>query len=187
MAIEITLPDCSIEAFRNGFLTKADYMARVDDMTIQQKLFDRQFTNLLEENLHKHIVAQALIKIGAGGLMVTSYLISSDSSVTAYLSYGGKRLQLTAEGRQDDIGYFLTASSTGNGIRLRIESKRDHYKLRTWAGNAFGILLGLLFGVIPGILFAIAVIFFEPHVVRKKIDKFIVPAVESTFGRVKIQ
>ena len=187
MAYEIALPDCSMETFRNGFLSKAEYRKQVATMTLKQKIIDRQFTSAIEENLHKHIVAGALIKAGSGALVVTSYLISnSDSQVVAYLSYGGKNLQLTAEGRDDDMGYFLTASPSGTGILVRIQSKRDYYKLRTWSINAIGIILGLVLGVIPGILLAIFIVFVLPRLVRKKMDKFIVPALEATFGRIQL-
>ena len=187
MAYEIVLPDCSIDTFRSGFLSKTDYRKKVTDMSIKQQLFDRQHTNALEANLHKHIIDKALTKVGAGGFTVTSYLISSsDSSTVAYLSYAGGELQMTAEGRDNDMGYFLTASPSGNGIRIRIESKREYYKFRTWAINAILIVIGLIFAVIPGLIIGLFLIFVEPYLVRKKIDKFIVPAIETTFGKVQV-
>jgi hypothetical protein len=186
MAYDAILRDCNIEQFKGMFLSKAEYKKRMGEMSVKQMLFDKQATNALEENLRSHIVSKALITVGGGGLATTSYLLESDSSSsTAYLSYGGGRLQITAEGRDGDIGYFLRATPFKDGVQLRIESKREHYKLRTWAINVVLIIAGLLLAVIPGILLAILVIFVEPMVYRRKIEKFIVPALETTFGRLQ--
>lgn len=186
MAYDATLRDCRVEQFRQMFLSKSEYRKRLGEMTVKQALFDKQATNALEENLRAHIVSKALIKVGGGSLATTSYLLESDGSATvAYLSYGGRALQLTAEGRDGDTGYFLTATPSQDGLQLNIQSKREHYKVRTWAINAALIVLGLLLGLIPGILFALFVIFVEPMIYRRQIEKFLIPALETTFGRLQ--
>ena len=186
MPHDILLPDCDIQSFRSTFVSKEEYRKRVGEMSVKEALFDRKATSAFEENLKNHIVSKALVTVGAGGLRVTSYIVSDDpSSTTVYVSYGGGRLNVTSEGRDGDIGYFLVARQADAGVKLRIESRREHYKVRTWTVNAILIILGLVFGVIPGIVIALFVIFGKPILYRKKIEKFIAPALETTFGRIQ--
>lgn len=186
MPHDILLRDCDIKRFRSTFLSKEEFKTRMGEMSVKEALFDRKATSAFEENLKNHIVSKALVTVGAGGLPVTSYVVSEDPlSTTVYVSYAGGRLNLTSEGRDGDIGYFIVARQTDTGVKLQIESRREHYKVRTWTVNAVLIILGLIFGVIPGILIALFVIFGEPILYRKKIDKFIVPALEATFGRIQ--
>lgn len=180
MAKQVLFPNTNLNQFRELFLTKSAYGKAIGEMDLRERAFDWKPTTRLEERVKSHIVDNALIKLGSGSLKVTSYLLEDGGNeTTSYLSYGGTRLLLTKEGRDRDVGYFLKATQTPDGLVVRAESKREHYKLRTWAMNLIGIVAGLFLGIIPGVLFAIFLFFIEPRIVKKKIETYVWPPLSA--------
>jgi hypothetical protein len=173
----------SLSQFSKLFIDKKEYINCIREMDLKERLFDWKPATDLEKRFKSYVIDNALVKVGGKSLRVTSYLLeSSDNRVRAYLSYGGKQLTITKEGREDDTGFFLTATPVEGGIEVKVESKREHYKFRTWALNWFLIIVGLILGVLPGILIAIFVLFIEPRLLRKKINTCVWPALEATLA-----
>jgi hypothetical protein len=173
----------TLSQFKNLFIDKNEYIKSVREMDLKERLLDWKPVTILEDKLKTHVINNSLVKnIGVGkSIRVTSYLLNaSDSKVEAYLSYGGIQLTMTQEGRKDDFGFFLTATSINDGIEISIKSKKEYYALRYWAFNILLILLGLLFAVVPGILYFIYIIFIEPSMFKNKLNKHIWPILKTS-------
>jgi len=185
MAVTVSFPGKQLPNFKELFIPKKEYVSRIRDMDLKERLLDWKPTTRLEEKVKNHIIDNALVKTktGSKSLRITSYIINSDgSNATAYLSYGGKQLTITKEGREADIGYFLLASEKPEGLSIRLESKREYYKNRTRLSNAFWIILGLIAGAIPGILFIVFLLFIEHKILQNKINKYVVPPLKELFA-----
>ena len=198
MAYDVLLVDCAIESFRDMFISKKEYRQtvrlstkeRMREKGILGAAFSHESRNVFEENLRNHLTSNDLIKFKAkervARMPITSYILDDDgSTVVVYASYGGRRHQVTAEGWVGDRGYFLKARQASESTRLQIETKREHYKSRTRSLNVFLVILGLFLGVLPGLLLAGFLIFMEPNLNRKNIDRVLIPVLEKTFGRVQ--
>jgi hypothetical protein len=183
MAKEAVFSHATVEQFRALFQPKREYREAIREMDLKERMFNWKPTTELEERLQSHLVKNALVKVGSGRLRVTSYRLSDQGNqCSAFLSYGGKALQVTAEGREDDFGFFLTATQGPEGLTIRAESKREHYKLRTRVVNLFLISLGLVMGILPGIVLAAFFFFVEPRVLEKKIERNVWPPLSALLG-----
>lgn len=170
----------SLSQFKKLFIDRKEYINSIREMDLKERLLDWKPATDLEKRLKTYIIDNALVKAGSKSLRVTSYLLeSSANTVVAYLSYGGKQLTITKEGRDNDIGFFLSATPAAGGLEVTVESKREHYKFRTWTLNLFLIVCGLILGVLPGILIAIFVLFIEPRLIRKKINTYVWPVLKA--------
>ena len=151
-------------------------------MSLKERIVSWKPTNAFESNLQEHIREKALLKWGVGGLNLTSYLLSdAPSECQIYVSYGGRNLCVTKEGRDSDIGFFVTAQQDADDVRLSIIHKDQHYKFRTRVTNFICIVLGFIFFIVPGALFLCFLIFVQPRMFRKKIQTVIVPVFLKTF------
>jgi hypothetical protein len=185
MAVTHTFPGTRLSHFKELFIPKKEYVSRVREMDLKERLFDWKPTTLLEKEVKAYIIDNALVKAGSKSLRITSYIISdTGSNITAYLSYGSKHpLSTTQEGRRGDIGYFLYASETPEGLSVLIKTKNEYYKNRTRLLNALWITLGLIIGIIPGIVFIIILIFMQPKMYQKKINKYVIPPLNEILTR----
>jgi uncharacterized protein YneF (UPF0154 family) len=180
MAREAVFPGATVLQFRNLFQPKREYREAIAEMGFKERLFDWKPTTELEKKFQAHLIDKALVKVGKGMLKITSYRLNDlENECSAYLSYWGKGLRMTAEGREGDVGFFLTATQTPQGLAIHVESKREHYKVRTWIVNILFIALGLVFAIIPGILFAAFCFFFETRLSDKKIERNIWPPLSA--------
>lgn len=184
MAREAVFPNATLQQFRDLFRPKTEYREAIKEMDLKERMFDWKPTTEFEKQLKSHLADNALVKTGSGMLKVTSYRLSDQGTkCTAFVSYGGKALQVTAEGRDGDYGFFLTATEGPDGLTVRAESKREHYKLRTLVLKFVLIVLGLIAGVIPGVLLAGFFLFVEPRILEKKIERNVWPPLAAFLGQ----
>ena len=182
MATELRLKNCRLDAFRNTFQSRKEYQTATAQMSLKERLVDWKATNAFELNLQEHLRDQALFKVGSGCLQLTSYLLSENpNECRVYVSYGGMKLCLTKEGREDDVGFFITAWQDGDDVKLSIIHKDQFYKFRARIRDLICVVIGFICFLIPGVLFICFLVFVRPRIFRKKIQTNIVPVLLKTF------
>jgi len=85
-------------------------------------------------------------------------------------------------GPYPDVGYFLVATQTSDGLAVDVKSKEEHYKGRTWTFNIARILVGLLLFVVPGVLLSVWYFVLEPRLNNKQIDRVMLPPLSVFLG-----
>lgn len=176
-------PNATLQQFRELFQPKQQYRAAIGEMSVKERLIDWKPTTDLEAAFRSHIIDRALVKRGAGVMKVTTYrLTDQPHECKAYMSFGGKGLRLTAEGREGDVGFFLTATQTPDGLTVAVQSKREHYRNRTRLTNAFWVVVGLFLGILPGLIILAIILFVEPRQVSGQIQRVLWPPLTKFLG-----
>ena len=177
MAKEIVIKNCTLDEFSKMFGTKKEYVKLIQEMSLKEQLLSPKPTNALESNLKNSIIDNALIKIGASSLRVTSYSVETDQDhAVVYISYGGRRMRYLSAGRLDDKGGFFDATQMGSDLKINIKTRYEYYKM--W--YAIATIGGLVFFIIPGLIIFLWILFYH-KIISSKINKFIVPILSKTF------
>ncbi len=169
------IENATVEEFAALFSPKSEYLAAAKQMSAKEVVLDWKPSNRVEELIKFSVIENALVKVGAGSLRVTSYLLAADaSSAEVYISYGGKQLKLTREGRDNDSGGFFRASQDGPHLVLEVQTRFERYKTR----YVLFSLGGCLFFFVPGLLIGTLLLAVNSKT-ADRLGRTIVPAVEA--------
>jgi len=176
MADSYVFEGASLKDFRSLFLTKKQYTDKISKQSLKERALHWKPTTDLEQGIKQGVIDRALVKVGADTLRVTSYITQeSPDSVTAYVSYGGKQMNLVTEGRKDDMGgYFRAEPRSDEGIQLTVSSRYETRKLRYTLIS----LAGLIFGCVPGVILA-CLFYFSHKSSLKRLRRSVVTVLED--------